>query len=124
MRQWLKSKGWKETTNPKRLEELDILLGPRSQWGTGKNQRQIDDELRTASRVFFGMPYLKPNSQNTYILRVWAFWPSELQSRLATPGELKTLLKGYIEYVFDKEAKKVSESLGKDILEQVLGGAK
>jgi CRISPR-associated protein Cmr1 len=124
MRQWLKSKGWKETTNPKRLEELDILLGPRSQWGKGNNQRQIDDELRTASRVFFGMPYLKPNSHNTYILRVWAFWPSELQSRLATPEELKTLLEGYIEYVFDKKANKVSESLGKDILEQVSGGAK
>jgi len=69
------------------------------------------------------MPYQKQGG-DVYILRVWAFWPSELQSRLATPGELKTLLEGYIQYVFDKEAKKVSESLGKDILEQVSGGAK
>jgi len=124
MRRWLKDQGWKETTNPKGLEELDILLGPRSQWGKGNNQSQIDDELRTASRVFFGMPYLKQGSQDTYILRVWAFWPSELQSRLATPGELKTLLEEYIKHGFDAEAKKVSESLGKDILEQASGGTK
>ena len=124
MRRWLKDQGWKETTNPKGLEELDILLGPRSQWGKGNNQSQIDDELRTASRVFFGMPYLKQGSQDTYILRVWAFWPSELQSRLATPGELKTLLEEYIKHGFDAEAKKVSESLGKDILEEASGGTK
>jgi CRISPR-associated protein Cmr1 len=123
MRQWLKNKGWKETTNPKRLEELDILLGPRSQWGTGKNQRQIDDDFRTASRVFFGMPYQKQGG-DVYILRVWAFWPSELQSRLGTPRELKTLLEEYIEHVFGTEVKNVSESLGKDILEQSSGGAK
>jgi CRISPR-associated protein Cmr1 len=124
MRQWLKGKGWKETTDPKRLEELDILLGPRSQWGRGNNQRQIDDDFRTASRVFFGMPYLKQGSQDTYILRVWAFWPPELQSRLATPRELKTLLEEYLKHVFGAEAKKVSESLGKNILEQASGGTK
>ncbi len=124
MRQWLKGKGWRETTDPKRLEELDLLLGPRSQWGKGKNQRRIDDDSRTASRVFFGMPYLKQGSQDTYILRVWAFWPPELQSLLATSRELKTLLEDYIKHVFGTEAKKVSESLGEDILKQASGGAK
>ena len=123
MRRWLKDLGWKETTNPKRLEELDILLGPRSQWGTGKNQRQIDDDFRTASRVFFGMPYQKQGG-DVYILRVWAFWPPELQSRLATPRALKTLLEEYIKHVFGAEAKKVSESLGKNMLEQASGGTK
>ena len=124
MRQWLKKgKGWKETTNPEQLEELDLLLGPRSQWGKGKNQRRIDDDFRTASRVFFGMPYLKQGSQDTYILRVWAFWPPELKSRLATPQDLKALLDGYVQHVFGKEAKKVLETLGEDIL-QVVGGGK
>jgi CRISPR-associated protein Cmr1 len=124
MRQWLKGKGWRETTDPKRLEELDLLLGPRSQWGKGKNQRRIDDDSRTASRVFFGMPYLKQGSQDTYILRVWAFWMPELKSLLATSRELKTLLEDYIKHVFGTEAKKVSESLGEDILKQASGGAK
>jgi CRISPR-associated protein Cmr1 len=124
MRQWLKSKGWRETTDPKQLEELDLLLGPRSQWGKGRSQGQIDDDLRTASRVFFGMPYLKQDSQNTYILRVWAFWPPELKPRLAAPQELKALLDEYVQYAFGKEVKKVSELLGEDILKQVSGGSR
>jgi len=123
MRRWLKEKGWRETTDPKRLEELDLLLGPRSQWGTGKNQRRIDDDFRTASRVFFGMPYLKQGTQDTYILRVWAFWPPELRSRLPAPQDLKALLDGYVQHIFNKEAKKVLETLGEDIL-QVVGGGK
>jgi CRISPR-associated protein Cmr1 len=73
MRQWLKGKGWIETTNPKELEELDVLLGPRSQWGRGNSKGQIDDDFRTASRVFFGMPYQKQGGRDVYVLRVWAF---------------------------------------------------
>jgi len=124
MRRWLKRKGWKETTDPNKLEELDILLGPRSQWGKGRNSGKIEDDFRTASRVFFGMPYLKQGSQDTYILRVWAFWPSELKSQLATPQELKTLLDEYIQYAFDKQARKVSDVLGEKILNHTPGGTK
>jgi len=124
MRQWLKSKGWRETTDPKQLEELDLLLGPRSQWGKGRSQGQIGDDLRTASRVFFGMPYLKQDSHNTYILRVWAFWPPELKPRLAAPQDLKALLDEYVQDALGKEVKKVSELLGEDILKQVSGGSR
>jgi len=124
MRQWLKGKGWKETTDPQKLEELDILLGPRSQWGRGNNQGQIDDDFRTASRVFFGMPYQKPESKEVYILRVWAFLPPELQHRLPTPQALIAMLEEYMRHVFDTKAQKISAVLGKDILEQGAGGTK
>jgi len=70
------------------------------------------------------MPYLKQDSQNTYILRVWAFWPPELKPRLAAPQELKALLDEYVQYAFGKEVKKVSELLGEDILKQVSGGSR
>lgn len=123
MRQWLKGNQWKETNDPDKLEELDLLLGPRSQWGKGRSQQQIDDELRTASRVFFGMPYQKQESQERYILRVWAFWLPELRSRLSDPSALKTLLEEYIQHAFTNNAKKVSEALGKDILAQAGRGA-
>lgn len=122
MRQWLKSKGWKETTDPKNLEELDVLLGPRSQWGRGHNQKQIDDDFRTASRVFFGMPYQK--GEDVYILRIWAFWPPELQPRLPNVQALKSLLEEYVQHALGKESKKVSAGLGKDILAQATGGSK
>jgi CRISPR-associated protein Cmr1 len=121
MRQWLKGQGWRETTDPNRLEELDLLLGPRSQWGRGNRQKQIGDDVRTASRVFFGMPY---QEGNVYILRVWAFWPPELQPRLPDVQALKDLLERYMQHAFDNEAKKVSEALGKDISAQSAGGAK
>ncbi len=124
MRQWLKDKGWKETTRPECLEELDLLLGPRSKWGKGENQREIEYEVRTASRVFFGMPYRKQGCENVYVLRVWAFLPPELQSRLSDAQALKTLLEEYIQHAFGKKARKVSESLGKDIVAQALGGTK
>lgn len=124
MRQWLKGKGWKETTDPQKLEELDILLGPRSQWGRSNEQRQIDDEFRTASRVFFGMPYQKEGSKNVYILRIWAFWSPELQHRLPDVQALKALLEEYVQHAFGNGARKLSEMLGKDILAQAAGGAK
>lgn len=124
MRQWLKQKGWRETSNPKQLEELDLLLGPRSQWGRGQNEAQIDDDFRTASRVFFGMPYQKSKSPGGYVLRVLAFWPPELSKRLNDVGALKNLLEEYIKHVFGSQARKVSEASGKDILEQAAGGTK
>lgn len=123
MRQWLKKqKGWKETTNPEKLEELDLLLVPRSQWGNGRNQGQIDDDLRTAGRVFFGMPYQKEGSQD-YVLRVWAFLPPEIRNKARDVQALKNLLEEYIQHAFGKQAKKVAEALGKDIL-ATAGGAK
>ncbi|MBC7262460.1 MAG: type III-B CRISPR module RAMP protein Cmr1 [Chloroflexi bacterium] len=122
LRQWLKGKGWKETTNPTNLEELDLLLGPRSQWGMKGKQQQIDDEFRTAGRVFFGMPYQKQEDKNVYVLRAWAFWPSELQPRLSGVQALKTLLEDYMQHAFDQLAQKVSEAVGKDILAQAAGG--
>lgn len=120
MRQWLKGQGWKETTNPKSLEELDVLLGPRSQWGRGRNQRKIDEDFRTASRVFFGMPYQK--DKNVYILRVWAFWPPELEHRLRDVQSLGALLEKYIQHVFKDTAKEVSKVFGSDILAHATGG--
>lgn len=122
MRQWLKQKGWRETSNPRHLEELDLLLGPRSQWGRGQNQVQIDDDSRTASRIFFGMPYQKSGNPDRYVLHVWAFWPPELSNRLNNTGALKNLLEDYIKHVFGSDARKVSEDSGPSILESKPGG--
>ncbi|MFN3742674.1 MAG: type III-B CRISPR module RAMP protein Cmr1 [Anaerolineales bacterium] len=123
MRQWLKQKRWQESSDPKQLRELDQLLGPRSQWGPKGNEKRIEEELRTAGRVFFGMPYQKQGNPNVYILRVWAFWPQEVQHKLQSVRELKNLLEQYIQYIFGKEAQKVSEVLGQDIL-KAAGGTK
>lgn len=122
MRQWLKQQGWKETSDPEQLEELDLLLGPRSQWGRGQKQGQIDDELRTASRVFSGMPYQKPDNKDVYVLRIWAFWPPELRNRLNDAQALKNLLEEYIKYAFGSQPRKVSETFGQTILGNNPGG--
>jgi len=123
MRKWLKGKGWKETSDPKKLEDLDLLLGPRSQWGRGEDQKSIDDEFRTASRVFFGMPYQKITDPDTYyyVLRVWAFWSDEIRHKLSDVQALESLVKEYVNVVFDNQVKLVSSTLGKDIL---AGGVK
>jgi len=116
MRQWLKGQGWGETEDPKKLEELDLLLGPRSKWGRGKNQKSIDDGFRTSSRVFFGMPYQKTTGSNTYVLRVWAFWPDGISHKLPDVQALKKFLKEYIRVAFNNQATLVSSILGNDIL--------
>lgn len=117
LRQWLKQKGWKETSDPKRLEELDLLLGPRSQWGPKNHQKQIEEDLRTAGRVFFSMPYQRDGK---YLLRIWAFWPQELQRRLPSPDSLMSLCQAYMQEVFNTHP--ISASFGGDILSLAQGG--
>lgn len=119
MRQWLKQKGWKESSNPHKLGELDLLLGPRSQWGRGNQQQQIKEDLRTAGRMFFSMPYQK---EGKYALRIWAFWPPELYDRLPAPDSLMSLCKEYIQEVF--RVQPVSAIFGRDILKSAAGGSK
>lgn len=97
LRQWLKGQGWKETKDPGHLEELDLLLGPRSQWGRKSQEKQIGESLRTASRIFFGMPYLR--DPTTYALRVFAFLPYGLEHRLRTPPDLVKLLNEYVQSI-------------------------
>jgi CRISPR-associated protein Cmr1 len=118
MRQWLKQKGWKESDDPGKLEELDLLLGPRSQLGPKGREMKIDEELRTASRVFFSMPYRMDT--NTYVLRVWAFLSPELKHRLTAVSDLKNLCNEYIQSVLDVQP--VSVIFGDQILKQVQGG--
>jgi hypothetical protein len=113
LRQWLKQKGWKETNVPDKLEELDVLLGPRSQWGGGNPQAQIKEELRTAGRIFFSMPYLQ---NGKYILKIWAFWTSELSQKLSDPQSLLQLIEEYMLGVFQTEP--ISKVLGAEIWAQ------
>jgi hypothetical protein len=119
MRQWLKQKGWRETSKPDRLDELDLLLGPRSQWGPKSHQRQIQEGLRTAGRVFFSMPYQRDEK---YILRIWAFWPQELGNKLPNPDSLMSLCKEYMQKVFNVQP--TSQIFGRNILAPVQGGSK
>jgi len=113
LRQWLKQRGWKETSEPYELEELDVLLGPRSQWGRSHSQKQIQEELRTAGRVFFSMPYLQDGK---YILKIWAFWSPELHHKLPDPKSLLSLIENYMQYAFQTQP--VEMHLGPDILAQ------
>ena len=116
MRKWLREKGWKESQKLKQLDDLDHLLGSRS-------QMKIDEDLRTAGRVFFSMPYKKDN--NTYAMRMWAFWPRELQHKLPDPNALLELCKAYMVHAF-KDIKLISTGSGRDILDRIIseGGSK
>ena len=116
MRQWLKQHGWRESDDPEKLEELDRLLGPRSQWGPKEREKKIDERRRTASRVFFGMPYRERASDSHYTLRMWAFWHHDLASRLPNLQALTDLCQEYVGYVFDKAAKVQSVASGREIL--------
>jgi len=94
MRRWLKErKGWGESDDPKQLGRLDELLGPRSQWGRKGRVKAIDDKLRTASRVFFGMPYRSGGDH--YRIRLFGFAPSSV----LTPEELSALCQEYMKHV-------------------------
>jgi|GEM_PF-520707 len=126
LRQWLKQQGWKETNDPKKWEELDLLLGPRAQWSIGKKAIRIHEDYRRAGSVAFGMPYLKEGCQDVYMLRVLAFWRPSLKARLRSPEDLKKLLKTYVLEVFNIEDSKVTERTGKEFFskyEQVGNGA-
>ena len=108
-RKWLKEKkGWKESNRSDQLGDLDKLMGPRSEWGKGNRKRSIDNDLRTASRIFFGMPYQQSN--HSYRLRIFGFPPPEL----LTPAELSELLQDYINVIFKVDV--VKATTGTDIL--------
>lgn len=116
MRRWLKQKGWRESSNPDQLDELDLLLGPRSQWGPKSHQKQIREDLRTAGRVFFGMPYQRDEK---YVLRIWAFWPQELKHRLPDPNALMSLCSEYMQDVF--KIQPTSQIFGRHLLPSATG---
>lgn len=113
-RKWLKEKkSWKESDRPDQLGDLDKLMGPRSQWGRNPT-KYVKDDLRTASRVFFGMPY-QISAQN-YRVRVYGFAPPELLK----PDELIQLLTEYMHAVFGVDASKVSKGT---VILQKAGGS-
>jgi len=112
MRRWLKQQGWSESSDPKKLEELDRLLGPRSEWKHEGQTLQIDKDMRTAGRVFFSMPYKDGES---YCLRVFAFWSEDISSRLPNSESLKKLCKDYMRSAFD-DIEPVLEISGQEIL--------
>ncbi|HXF70261.1 MAG TPA: type III-B CRISPR module RAMP protein Cmr1 [Thermoflexus sp.] len=121
MRRWLKKeKRWRESDDPERLEELDLLLGPRSQWGSRGREQKIEESLRTAGRVFFSMPYRI--DEDTYALRIWAFLAPELQHRLPTVSDLGDLCREYMRYVLGVEPESIIS--GEQILQQLQGGGK
>jgi CRISPR-associated protein Cmr1 len=122
MRKWLKEQGWGESNDPGTLEDLDLLLGPRSQWGPKKKETKIDESLRTGSRIFFGMPYREKVGDGNYTLRIWAFWHHDLKPRLPNPETLRGLCQDYVQYVFDKATEVQSVTSGREILSKL--GAK
>jgi CRISPR-associated protein Cmr1 len=116
MRRWLKEqKGWRESDDPMKLEPLDELMGPRSQWGRRGKERFIDDDLRTASRVFFGMPYQVDS--HSYRLRIFGFAPP----RLLAPEELSNLCQAYMDHAVG--IRPLSTTFGKDLIARSQGAS-
>lgn len=126
MRRWLKEqKGWRESGDPKELGPLDKLMGPRSQWGAKGKEKSIEDKLRTASRVFFGMPYRKDGKDGQYRLRIFGFAPQDIQTpqgETLTPETLRDLIMEYVQYAFSNpKLQPVYITLGKDLVARVKG---
>ncbi len=117
LRAWLKKQGWTETTDPKNLGEIDMLLGSRSRWGNPEQQQAVDEDVRTGSRVFFGMPYKNQKDSDEYTLRVWAFWPPELNPKVKNPQKLSVLLKSYLQNLFGS-VQPTTEMVGREWLTQ------
>lgn len=122
MRRWLKEiKKWSESDNPKKLGQIDQLLGPRSQWDTYGKTVKIDENFRTASRLCFGMPYKIDDKD--YRLRIFGFAPPSL---MLTEGEmtvnlLDTYCQEYMKYAFNEGIKSTNVTFGKDIITSIGG---
>ena len=114
-RRWLrKEKGWGESDAPPPLGRLDRLMGPRSQWNDASGRRRsISDELRTASRVCFGMPI---KTEDGYQVSVFGFAPPDV----LTVEELCALCSDYMRDALN--ATSTEEVLGKELIEQAKGG--
>jgi hypothetical protein len=88
-------------------------MGPRSQWELPNGRRvSIKDELRTASRVYFGMPV---KSGEAYRQVVFGFAPPDTISA----QDLRDLCKEYMRVAFNVQPAK--EVLGQDLIDQAKG---
>lgn len=116
LRRWLRDeKGWPESDDPKRLGRLDKLMGPRSQWKNARRQSvTIADELRTAGRIYFGMPVKVGEG---YQLVIFGFAPPEE----IHVTELCALCEEYMQGVFAASPGK--RTFGQDLLKLAPGGA-
>lgn len=126
MRRWLKEKkDWRESDDPEKLGPLDKLMGPRSQWGAKGREKKIEDKLRTASRVFFGMPYCEDGKDGQYRLRIFGFAPPDIQTphgTTLTPETLRDLIMEYVQDAFpDEKPQPVRIALGKDLIARAKG---
>jgi CRISPR-associated protein Cmr1 len=74
LRRWLRrEKGWEESDDPDHLARLDRLMGPRHEWKNDAGRTiPVKDELRTASRVCFSMPF---ETEEGYHVFVFGFAP-------------------------------------------------
>ena len=113
-RRWLKEeKGWTESDDPNKLGPLDELMGPRSQWKNSSGRTVgIDDELRTASRVCFGMPI---RAEKGYRVVIFGFAPSAIIS----VNDLSNLCEAYMQRF---NVSQVQKTFGKDLLAPYLKG--
>lgn len=115
LRRWLREeKGWAESDDPTQLGPLDRLMGPRSQWKDESGRFvSIQDDLRTASRVCFGMPV---RIDNGYQLAVFGFAPPDILS----VEDLIDLCEEYMRLVFD--ATPTTRTTGKEVIARARGG--
>lgn len=113
-RRWLKEKrGWRESDDPDRLGPLDELMGPRSQWDAHGRTFHVRDELRTASRVCFGMPV---RVEDGYRLVLFGFAPPGILS----VEQLNDLLQDYMREAFDVAPQ--AQVWGRNLIAPFVGG--
>jgi len=121
MREWLrKKKGWKETTNSKAWEELDRLLGPRSNWkDRAKNKISIDNDWRRAGSLYFSMPHSDVNNLQEYKMQIYGFVPPDLDKvngRNFDSSELSNLVIEYMKHAFGDAIEPSTAHFGSKIL--------
>ena len=106
MRNWLENKkNWEH-------KNVNILMGVSQ-----KKRENLTDKDRTASRLYFGMPYKLGN--DNYRLRIFGFAPPDI----LTPYHLEHLCEKYMNYAFPENyTNLVHATLGNKIIEDA-GGA-
>jgi hypothetical protein len=120
MRRWLRiAKGWTESEDAnKGYGPIDLLFGPRSNWGQGPRSGSLDDANRRSGTLFFGMPYLIDGG--SYRLRIFGFAHPEVDTPAGklSPRTLATLCDEYVGYATEGRVRPVSPVFGVEVLGQ------
>ncbi len=120
-RTWLEKDTFGQRPSREQRKKLDPLLGAVDRKGY-----PLKEDERQSSRVIFGMP-VKTNNDETYHLRIIAFFPPGLSvplsdgSALNDVTELHTKISSYIKDIFPT-SELLFTKFGGDIVKEIKGG--